>query len=225
MSRLGEREDTVHMVGCPRIDLVEDVLKSSESDDLSGILGKGVGEDIDLAQPFLLVSQHSVTSEYSQAESQINATLQACQSLELPAIVLWPNADAGSDGVSKGIRKFRERGFDSRMHFFKNLRTEDYIKLMSTTACLVGNSSSGIREGAYIGTPVVNLGTRQNRRERGRNVVDAGHTVPEITEAIRHQLNHGRYESEEIYGAGNAGEKIAAILSEVKLETQKTIAY
>lgn len=223
--RLGEREDTVHMVGCPRIDLVAEVLESSESDDFSGILSKGVGENVDLDQPFLLVSQHSVTSEYSQAESQINATLQACQSLGLPAIVLWPNADAGSDGVSKGIRKFRERGFDADMHFFKNLRTEDYIKLMSATACLVGNSSSGIREGAFIGTPVVNLGTRQNRRQRGKNVVDAQHTVPEITRAIKEQLDHGHYEREEIYGAGNAGVRIADILSKTTLETQKTIAY
>ena len=102
-----------------------------------------------------------MTTEYGDGERQITETLMAVQEVGLPAIVLWPNADAGSEDIAGGIRKFREHEDDSRLHFFKNLPTNDYIRLMSGTACIVGNSSSAIREGSFIGTPAVNIGSRQ----------------------------------------------------------------
>ena len=82
--------------------------------------------------------------------------------------MLWPNIDAGSDDISTGIRVYREvynKESGTWLKLFKNLPTQIYIHLMNTCACLVGNSSSGVREGATIGTPVVNIGTRQNKRE------------------------------------------------------------
>ena len=81
-------------------------------------------------------------------------------------------------------RKLREKGLAHNMRFYKNLPIDIYVGLMARTACLVGNSSSGIREGAYIGTPVVNIGTRQAGRERGHNVVDAPHHAAAILGAI-----------------------------------------
>ena len=96
---------------------------------------------------------------------------------------------------------------------------------MNVTACLVGNSSSGVREGAFIGTPVVNIGTRQHKRLRTKNVVQVGYTSDEILEGIRKQLNHGIYESSNIYGDGNAGTQIAEILSNCNPKIQKTITY
>src|SRR5205814_1902510 len=112
------------------------------SDGLGELLRFGVGGTFDLDSPFLLVSQHPVTTEYGDGERQIAETLKAVQAIGLPAIVLWPNADAGSEHIARGIRKFREHEDDSRLHFFKNLATDDYVKLMAKTACLVGNSSS-----------------------------------------------------------------------------------
>ena len=100
------------------------------------------------------------------------------------------------------MRQFREHKDDSNVHFFKNLPTSDYIKLMAKTAALVGNSSSAIREGAFIGTPAVNIGPRQEGRDRGSNVVDVGYDRGEIAGAIRAQVEHGRYEPEPIYGDG-----------------------
>ncbi len=222
--KLGEKEKNVHLVGCPRIDLVKNILNQKDND-LSGISKIGVGEKININKPFILLSQHPVTTEYGKGEEQINETLEAIKMVDMQTIVLWPNADAGSDDISKGIRKWREKGLDKNIRLFKNLPTEDYIKLMKKTSCLVGNSSSGIREGTFIGTPVVNIGTRQRDRERGKNVIDVEHSKDKIYEAIKKQLNHGPYKSEKIYGSGDSGLKISEILENCTIDSEKRITY
>lgn len=223
--KLGERPEDVYMVGCPRVDLVLETL-ATDGDSLDDVLfDTGVGERLDLSMPFVLVSQHPVTTEYGEGERQITETLAAVRELGAQAIVLWPNADAGSDDIARGIRKWREQKLDDNMHFFKNLPVATYVRLMKRTACLIGNSSSGIREGASIGTPVVNIGSRQDMRERGRNVTQVGHERGEITRALRAQLEHGPYESEPIYGDGKAGERIADVLSTCTVNVQKRITY
>lgn len=223
--RLGERPDDVYLVGCPRIDLVAEIMAQQDGELDDHLFDVGVGERFDLSKPFLLVSQHPVTTEYGAGERQITETLEAIRETGLPAIILWPNADAGSDDIARGIRKWRERKLDHNMHFFKNLPVATYIRLMRRTACLVGNSSSGIREGAFIGTPVVNIGSRQDMRERGANVIDAEHERHTIREAITKQLDHGRYESQPIYGDGQAGKRIADILARCEVQVQKRITY
>jgi UDP-hydrolysing UDP-N-acetyl-D-glucosamine 2-epimerase len=224
--RLGEDPASVHVVGCPRMDLVAEVLAEPVSQDgLSELFRFGVGGTFDLDQPFLLVSQHPVTTEYGDGERQIAETLKAVQELDLPAVVLWPNADAGSEHIARGIRKFREHEDDSQLHFFKNLPSNDYIKLMRKTACLVGNSSSAIREGSFIGTPAVNVGPRQEGRQRGSNVVDVAYDRGQIADAVSQQLEHGAYDREPIYGDGRAGERIADVLSRVRFSIHKRIAY
>jgi UDP-hydrolysing UDP-N-acetyl-D-glucosamine 2-epimerase len=222
--RMGEDPDSVHVVGCPRMDLVAEVLADGENG-LSDLFDFGVGGSFDLDRPFLLVSQHPVTTEYGDGERQIAETLKAVQELALPAIVLWPNADAGSEDIARGLRKFREHEDDSQLHFFKNLPTSDYVKLMGKTSCLVGNSSSAIREGSFIGTPAVNVGSRQEGRQRGSNVVDVDYDRGQIADAVRSQLANGRYEHEPIYGDGRAGERIADVLSRCTLRIDKRITY
>jgi UDP-hydrolysing UDP-N-acetyl-D-glucosamine 2-epimerase len=224
--RLGEVPETVHLVGCPRIDLVASMLAQGPGTSLAGLFEQGVGDALDLERPFVLVSQHPVTTEYGEGERQMLTTLDAVRAVGLPAIVLWPNADAGSEDVARGIRKWRERGLGKNMHFFKNLPTATYIHLMARAACLVGNSSSGVREGAFIGTPVVNIGSRQDGRRRGRNVIDVEHDSAAIASAIGQQIEHGRYESDAIYGDGNAGERIADVLAtKTDIQIQKRITY
>jgi len=216
----------VFRVGCPRIDLVAEILALSADGLDSRILGVGVGSKLDLSKPFVIVSQHPVTTEYGAGENQITATLEAVRRNKLQAIVLWPNADAGSEDIARGIRKWREHGRSEGMHFFKNVPIDVYVRLMAKAACLVGNSSSGIREGAYIGTPVVNVGSRQNSRERGDNVADAGYDTDSIAETILRQVVHGRYPMQDIYGSGRAGEQIADILAKLgSIDVQKRIAY
>jgi UDP-hydrolysing UDP-N-acetyl-D-glucosamine 2-epimerase len=222
--RLGEDPAAVHMVGCPRMDLVAEVLRDGDNG-LSDLFDVGVGGTFDLDKPFVLVSQHPVTTEYGDGEEQIAETLRAVQDVGLPAIVLWPNADAGSEQIARGIRKFREHEDDTQLHFFKNLPTNDYITLMSKTSVLVGNSSSAIREGSFIGTPSVNIGSRQIGRDRGANVIDVPYDRREIAEAMRTQIAHGAYEHEPIYGSGDAGTKIADILSTRSLSIAKRMTF
>ena len=112
------------------------------------------------------------------------------------------------------------------MHFFKNLPIDVYVRLMQKYGCLIGNSSSGIREGAFLGTPVVNIGSRQDMRERGENVIDVGYNSQSIADAIDKQIQHGSFGHQPIYGDGTAGTQIANILSSFSsIEVQKKITF
>jgi UDP-hydrolysing UDP-N-acetyl-D-glucosamine 2-epimerase len=226
--KLGEDPAFVYNVGCPRMDLVLEEIKQDSYEALDHIFEKyhGVGPTgFDLTKPYLLVSQHPVTTEFGNNRKQIEETLLALDKLKMPTIMLWPNIDAGSDDISTGIRAFREKHRPDWLHLFKNLPINIYIHLMNTTACLVGNSSSGVRESATIGTPVINIGTRQNKREMGDNVINVDYNREAIYEGILTQLKKGKYQSRGIYGDGNAGEKIANILAEINPSVQKTIMY
>jgi len=101
----------------------------------------------------------------------------------------------------------------------RNFAVEDYARLMNACACIVGNSSSALREGAFLGTPAVNIGSRQSNRERGANGIDVPPSVDDIEAAILRQLRNGRYPRDPLFGVGRAGERIADILSAVKLES------
>lgn len=223
--KLGERPQDVYLVGCPRIDLVKQILDHPPKHELESLFSEGVGAKFSFDEPFVLVSQHPVTTEYGEGEKQITNTLEVVRDIGIPAVVLWPNSDAGSEDISRGMRKWREKKLDQKMHFFKNLPISTYVQLMSKTACLIGNSSSGIREGAFIGTPVVNVGSRQDARERGKNVIEVPHDRTLLKQAVEKQINHGRYAMEPIYGDGTAGKKIAQVLSECEVQLQKRITY
>ncbi|MGH1427310.1 MAG: UDP-N-acetylglucosamine 2-epimerase [Arenicella sp.] len=223
--KLGELPESIHNVGCPRLDLVANIIDNLDDVDMSPIMTEGVGDKININNSFIILSQHPVTTEYGAGEQQILNSLRAIKETGLPAIVLWPNGDAGSEDIARGMRKFREHEDNGNFHYFKNLPIDVYIKLMKNTACLVGNSSSGIRDGAFIGTPSVNIGTRQNMRERGQNVIDVDNDQHAIHAAIQKQVENGAYPSEAIYGDGNAGQRIADVLATCQWEIQKTITY
>ena len=224
--RMGENPAAVHVVGCPRIDLVSEIVERD------GALGstdwlerEGAGAHIELNKPFLLVTQHPVTTEYGNGEAQINETLAALQELQMPTIMLWPNADAGSEDTARGMRKFRERYRPEYIRFYKNFPIETWVRLMLASACVVGNSSAPVREGAYIGVPAVNIGTRQRGRDRGANVMDVDYDRAAIVAAVREQVAHGRYASDHIYGDGHAGGRVASVLAEAPLTVQKRLMY
>ena len=225
--QMGEEVSYVFNFGCPRIDTVKEILKkpTPKSEINNFIRKEGVGDIFDIDNEFLIISQNPVTTEYGQGREQITITLKAVKEIskeyDMPVIVLWPNSDAGSDNIAEGIRIFREKHLDENFHFFKNIPFEFYIQLMDKTLCLVGNSSSGIREGTFIGTPVVNIGTRQNNRERGKNVLDVDYDYNAIKNGIESQINHGKYESEHLYGDGNAGKKIIKVLESIDVKIQK----
>jgi UDP-hydrolysing UDP-N-acetyl-D-glucosamine 2-epimerase len=224
--RMGEPPDTVHVVGCPRIDLVAEIAAASDGIPHAEWLEReGVGAQIDVTQPFLLVNQHPVTTEYGQGKAQVWETLMALDELRMPTIMLWPNVDAGSDDVSSGMRTFREKVKPDYIRFFKNFPIDTYVRLMLLCACAVGNSSAPIREGAFLGVPAVNVGTRQRGRDRGPNVIDADYDRLSIVAGIRRQLARGRYPSDPLYGDGQAGGRIANLLASVPLRVQKRLVF
>jgi UDP-hydrolysing UDP-N-acetyl-D-glucosamine 2-epimerase len=220
---MGEDPSAVYNVGCPSIDLVvqTDIGTREQALEIFG----GAGEPIDPTKPFVLMMQHPVTTEYGAGFDQINQTLEAVAAQSMQALVFWPNVDAGSEQVAKGIRRFRELGRDHGFHFFRNLPPHQFIRLMAHCACMVGNSSAALREGAFLGTPAVTIGSRQNDRETGPNVVRAGHDAEEIADAIRGQLANGRYPSDPLFGDGTAGLQIADLLATVEPKIQKRLHY
>ena len=223
--RLGEVASTVVNTGCPSIDLAAEVLERPALDfDIFDRYG-GVGHRFPLSPGYLVVLQHPVTTEYENARVHIELTLRAVHELGYAALWFWPNVDAGSDGTSKGIRVFREHNETPRIHFFKNMEGRDFLRVLAGARCLVGNSSAGIRECAYLGVPVVNIGDRQRGRARGANVVDVDYDGSRIAAAIEEQWNHGKYVSEATYGGGDAGRRIAEELATMPLTFSKRITF
>lgn len=225
VEKLGEFPDSIFNTGCPSIDLAAKVRSDSALNFDPYLKYGGVGHAPDLSKGYLIVMQHPVTNEYADSRKHIDETLHAVKDLELPVLWFWPNVDAGADGTSAGIRSFREKYPDVRMHFFKNMEGEDFLRLLSNSKCLIGNSSVGIRECAYLGVPVVNIGTRQNKRDRGFNTIDVDYDQKEIQEAIHYWLQHPRPQSSDVYGGGEAGKQIADLLAALPLRFHKTIAY
>lgn len=223
--RLGENPEMVFNTGCPSIDLAAEIKNNSNFNFDPMLKYGGVGTPIDFRMDYLVVMQHPVTTEYNKSRDHINQTLQAVIELALPTFWFWPNVDAGSDGTSGGIRSFREKNKDTNICFFKNMEPEDFLRLLVHAKCLIGNSSVGIRECAYLGVPVVNLGTRQNRRDRGLNVIDVGYDKEAIKDAVQKWLEAGKAKQSTVYGGGNAGQNIANRLSSVPLIFHKTIIY
>lgn len=224
VEKMGEDKNKIFVTGCPSIDIAKEV-KSYRKKEIKDINANGVGTNINLDNPFLVVLQHPVTYEWNQAKMHINQTLNVIKNINIPTVWFWPNIDAGSDLVSRSIRNFREVNKDSSIKFIKNLTPENFLILLLRSQCLIGNSSVGIRECSYLGVPVVNIGTRQLGRERGNNVIDVNYDEKKIFEAIIKQINHGEYPSEDIYGNGAAGEKIAHLLSVIDLTSEKKITY
>jgi UDP-hydrolysing UDP-N-acetyl-D-glucosamine 2-epimerase len=218
---MGEDPAWVFNTGCPSIDLVARTDLGLRREVLEQF--GGAGEPVDPEQPFLLVMQHPVTTEYGQGFDQMNQTLEAVAELRMQTLVFWPNVDAGSEDVAKGIRIFRELGHAHGFRFFRNLPPEMFVKLMAHCSCMVGNSSAALREGSFLGTPAVTVGSRQQGREHGPNVVDADHDKAEIADATRDQIAHGPYERSHLFGSGTAGRQIADKLAELRPRVQKRL--
>lgn len=204
--RMTGNSSTIYWTGCPSIDQAREAVLGPPV--TFAELG-GAGPRVDLSQPFVVVLQHPVTSEHDQAYDQMWTTLDAVGQVPLPRIVFWPGQDAGAGAMSKAIRTWVETHPDEVVHTVRNLSPERFLRLLTQAAVLVGNSSAGIRESAYLGVPVVNVGSRQRHRERARNVLDAPHETVRIARAVQQQLRHGRYPSSDLYGTGTAGDQIA----------------
>lgn len=204
------------VTGCPSIDVA---VAATDGPPVTLEELGGDGADVDLSQPFLVVLQHPVSDHAEDAFIEMGITLMGCELSGLPMVVFWPGNEAGMAGASKAIRMWKPL---LPMRTVRNLPPERFLKLLTQAACLVGNSSAGLRECSALGVPVVNIGDRQVRRERAANVVDCATVVHEITEAIRTQSG-GRYAPSTLYGDGHGGEKMAAAIMEFVHGTDRRV--
>lgn len=227
--KLGEAPSSIYNVGCPRMDIVKEAVDSKLlTSEIFNRRYPGVGAVVDIDSPFILASFHPVTTAPSANRREVQRLLESLAVLKVPTILLWPNFDAGGGDVAKAIRTFREHVSPDWLSLHTNFSVEDYSQLLQRTVCLVGNSSSGIREAAFLGTPVINIGSRQDRRVRAENVTDISDAGDiRIISKISELMETGKkYPSSTLYGDGRTGPRIAKILEEISIETtQKTITY
>jgi UDP-N-acetylglucosamine 2-epimerase len=178
-----------------------------------------------LRRPYLVVLQHPSTTtpdDYAHAAQHMRETVDAIVALDRPTCLFWPGADPGSEAAAKVIRVAREerRLRHDRVHLFRNVPPMMFLRLVAHADCLIGNSSAGIRECSYLGTPVVNIGNRQDRRERATNVLDVEPVCSSIIAAVNKQSVR-YYSSSKLYGDGKAGSRIAEVLATAPLTAHK----
>ena len=217
--QMGEQPKLVFNIGCPSIDQIKNIDFSKK---LSLKKYKyGVGYMVDLNKKYVVVMLHPITNNSNETIKNIKNTLSAIVKINIQCIWFWPNIDAGSEKISNCIRSFRENNPNNKINFYTNFETEDFLKLIKNTECLIGNSSSGIREGSYLRTPVVNIGSRQDSRERGDNVIDTTNRQDDIIRSIQKQCKRKKIKINKIYGNGNSSEKILKVLKKIKLSINK----
>jgi UDP-hydrolysing UDP-N-acetyl-D-glucosamine 2-epimerase len=220
--RMGEWPRTILGVGCPSSDIAREL---DRAQDLSGLNQRGRGRGIDFSRPFLLTVFHPTTTQYGNERDEMLAVMEALRRQQMQTLLLWPNIDAGADHISKAIRQFRDRVTEMPLHTLTNLTPEQYLKVLASTACAIGNSSSFVRDASYFGTPVVLVGSRQDGRETDQHVSRVPAETEAIAEAIKRQLEQGRYPPSALYGDGQVSERVAQALAELDPYVQKRLRY
>jgi UDP-N-acetylglucosamine 2-epimerase (non-hydrolysing)/GDP/UDP-N,N'-diacetylbacillosamine 2-epimerase (hydrolysing) len=199
---MGEEAWRVHRAGSPSLDH----------------LRRGERREAKFQRPLTLVSHHPATIARDTVR-EADALFEALGQVPGPLVFCYPNADAGSRATILKARAFCAE--HERAHIEINLNPADYLSLLRESDMLIGNSSSGIMEAASFEVPVVNVGMRQQGRERGRNVIDARAETSAIVEAILRAGSPEFRESlrgmENPYGDGHASERIVEVLASVAL--------
>lgn len=224
IAKMGESEDSIYITGCPTMDVCA---RLTEKD--PGLIFEkhaGIHEPkFVLNKKYIVVAFHPVTTEYEDNKAHFNVLLDAVNNLDLQAIWMYPNSDAGNDLIRREIVRFKAQDKKGLIHFFKHFAIEDYLLLLKDAACIVGNSSVGIRESSFFGTPSVSVGSRQNMRMRAENVIDSNIDATEIHSAVLKQIENGRYAPSHLYGDGKSGKKIADVLLKCPLSVEKRMTY
>lgn len=200
--RMGELEDHIFVTGAPGLDGLQPLARRSREDLCREL-------NLDPKAPLALVLFHPVLAEEEAAGEQITSLMDALRKCKTQCVVLMPNSDAGGNRIRNALEKYRgQKGINLQVH----LPRIDFVSLMKNADIMVGNSSSGIIEAASFGTPVVNVGQRQQHRERNANVMDVSVETGAIAEAVEKALGKGRFSEKNIYGNGDAGRRIVDLL-------------
>lgn len=220
---MGEDKSRIFLSGCPAMDLAHSVPKKIGEDFKKKYVG--VGKKMNFDKPYITVLQHPNTLEYGKNPKFVEHTIKAMIKINMQIVWIWPNVDAGSGEISKLLRIYREKKLLHNFCFIKNFTPEDYIKLIYNSSCVVGNSSSTIRECSFLGIPSVCIGTRQLGREKGINVKLVSYKTDQIYKMVQKQIKHGKYKPSKIFGEGNAGKKIVKVLEKYDFSLNKKITY
>lgn len=205
---MGELADKVFVTGAPGLDGLEN-LACVERVTLLGDMG------LDLQVPVALMVYHPVLQEAGSAGDGAHLILNVLRAQGVQVVALKPNSDAGSDQIRSVLEtRANEPGIRIVTHF----QRERFISWMAAADLMIGNSSAGIIEAASFGTPVINIGSRQNLRERNANVLDTPVDAVAIESAITRALAHGPYARKNIYGDGHAFGRIVDLLKSVPLD-------
>ena len=219
--RLGEEPWRVFNTGFPAIDLIRRGNYASPQE-LAARYG------IDPERPVVLFTQHSVTTEFEQAANQVLPSLEALRRLAAKGVQLvltYPNNDAGGGRIIRELEAFRAAMPGVVLE--RSLGRYNYYGMLNLCGragrgVCAGNSSSGIKETPAFGCPAVNIGSRQQGRLRGVNVLDAPYEVDAIESALSAALWDEEFrtrcrEGENPYGEGNTGARIAEVLATIEL--------
>lgn len=201
--KMGENPKNVFMVGTPGIESV-----SSIPEDIARRL------HLDLNQPILLILQHPVPTEKGDPAKQMRETLVAISKIKRQTIIIYPNTDPGSKEMIKEIQRFKKLDY---VQIHKNIPRELFLGLMNISSVMIGNSSSGITEAPMFNLPVINIGTRQQGRERGGNIHDVDYDSHQIASKITELLSTKRKSRGSPYSGEKTPQKIAEILASIKL--------
>ncbi len=216
---LGEEPWRVHVVGTPGLVGLTALVRADRA-----TLARRHGLRADA--PIALVIFHPVVQEAKAAGRQMEAVLAAVRAQGLQALCLMPNADAGNEGIRQAIERAAMQ--DPGLRTLTHLPREDYLSWLAAADVLVGNSSSGIIEAASFGTPVVNVGQRQNGRERNSNTFDCEPAAQALADTLRRALGHPRTDRHNVYGDGRTDTRVADLLSNTVLDEAllcKRLAY
>lgn len=209
---MGEEPWRVHHAGAPSLDHLR----------RSRLLDRGEVEsrlNITLRRPTILIAWHPVTI-LKDTNAEAEAFFESLKKTPADLIFVFPNADAGSHRLIELTRALAETRPGVRI--FVNLDPITYWSLLGQVDAMAGNSSSGIMEAASFGLPVVNVGIRQQGRERGRNILDASAEQVSIAKALSKAIDPAFRDAirgmSNPYGEGNAAELIAEVLTTLPLE-------
>ena len=216
--RMGEKEKNIFIVGCPSID----TLKSAKMVK-TNLLNRKF--NFNFNKEYACMLQHPVTSENTSSKFQISQTIKALKLSKIPVFIILPNNDSGYLEIIKEIKL-------SNYNWASTVSIEEYKTILKNCAFLIGNSSSGIHEAAIFKKPVINIGTRQHKRLRSNNVLDAKYDYKEIKRKIDFCLENKTFIKKvktvkNLYGDGNSAKKMFKIIKnlDLKINTQKINTY
>jgi UDP-N-acetylglucosamine 2-epimerase len=174
---------------------------------------RGVGLTIYPRDEYGIIMFHPDTLDPNSSEDWVRTIIEVIDNSKKKWFWFWPNPDFGTGVISKRLRQAREKNSLSNVHFVINTSPDTFVKLAIGASMMIGNSSFGIRESSFIGLPVVNLGFRQNNRQRATNVVDILEPSRKELERVIDKNFGQRFTKSEMYGNGKAGITAAQIIA------------